>query len=154
MSEGYVVRNLGVRVGDRTIVEDISFSLAPGQIVALAGASGAGKSMSAMTPFGLSAGVASGSAMLDGIELVGMPERDLSRIRAEKVGFVFQQPLTALTPHRTVGQHLKEAAMQAGGVKPDKAAMVAMLESVGLSRPEERLAQYPHRLSGGNGSAF
>lgn len=149
MSEGYVVRNLGVRVGDRAIVEDISFSLAPGEIVALAGASGAGKSMSAMTPFGLSAGVASGSAMLDGIELVGMPERELSRIRAEKVGFVFQQPLTALTPHRTVGQHLQEAAMQAGGVKPDKAAMVAMLESVGLSRPEERLAQYPHRLSGG-----
>ena len=149
MSEGYVVRNLGVRVGDRAIVEDISFSLAPGEIVALAGASGAGKSMSAMTPFGLSAGLASGSAMLDGIELVGMPERELSRIRAEKVGFVFQQPLTALTPHRTVGQHLKEAAMQAGGVKPDKAAMVAMLESVGLSRPEERLVQYPHRLSGG-----
>ncbi|HMT40662.1 MAG TPA: ABC transporter ATP-binding protein [Sphingorhabdus sp.] len=149
MNEGYVVRNLRVCVGDHVIVEDISFTLSPGEIVALAGASGAGKSMSAMTPFGLSAGVASGSAMLDGIELVGLPERQLSRMRAEKVGFVFQQPLTALTPHRTVRQHLQEAAMQAGGTKPDKAAMVAMLEAVGLSRPEERLAQYPHRLSGG-----
>ena len=149
MSGGYTVRNLSVRVGDRRIVEDISLALNPGEIVALAGASGAGKSMTAMTPFGLTAGVASGSAMLDGLELVGLPESDLSRLRAEKLGFVFQQPLTALTPHRNVRQHLQEAAMQAGGARPDKAAMVAMLEAVGLSRPEERLAQYPHRLSGG-----
>jgi ABC-type glutathione transport system ATPase component len=149
MSEGYKVENLSVRIGDATIVEDISFTLAPGEIVALAGASGAGKSMSAMTPFGLSAGVASGSAMLDGTELVGLSERELSDVRAQKLGFVFQQPLTALTPHRTVRQHLVEAAMQAGGPRPDKAAMVAMLDAVGLSRPEERLAQYPHRLSGG-----
>ena len=149
MSDGYFVQNLSIRVGERQIVDDISFSLAPGEIVALAGASGAGKSMSAMTPFGLSAGKASGSAMLDGIELVGLSESELSKVRAEKVGFVFQQPLTALTPHRTVRQHLSEAAMQAGGAKPDKAAMVAMLKAVGLTRPDERLAQYPHRLSGG-----
>jgi ABC-type glutathione transport system ATPase component len=149
MSAGYIVHNLAVDVGGRTIVEDVSFAIAPGEIVALAGASGAGKSMSAMTPFGLSAGIASGSAVLDGVELVGLSERELSRVRAEKLGFVFQQPLTALTPHRTVRAHLVEAAMQAGGAKPDKAAMVAMLEAVGLSRPEERLAQYPHRLSGG-----
>jgi ABC-type glutathione transport system ATPase component len=149
MSEGYQVSQLSVHVGDAVIVHDISFTLAPGEIVALAGASGAGKSMSAMTPFGLSAGAASGSAVLDGVELVGMAERGLSRIRAEKLGFVFQQPLTALTPHRTVRQHLTEAACQAGGAKPDTAGMVAMLEAVGLSRPEERLAQYPHRLSGG-----
>lgn len=149
MSVGYVVRNLGVDVGGRTIVQKVDFALAPGEIVALAGASGAGKSMSAMTPFGLTAGRASGSALLDGIELVGLPESELAHVRAEKLGFVFQQPLTALTPHRTVRQHLVEAAMQAGGAKPDKAAMVSMLEAVGMSRPEERLAQYPHRLSGG-----
>jgi ABC-type glutathione transport system ATPase component len=149
MREGYCVQNLSVHVGDRLIVEDMDFTLNPGEIVALAGASGAGKSMSAMTPFGLSAGKASGSAVLDGIELVGLAERELSKVRAEKVGFVFQQPLTALTPHRTVGQHLQEAPTQAGGARPDKAAMVAMLEAVGLSRREERLAQYPHRLSGG-----
>jgi ABC-type glutathione transport system ATPase component len=149
MSTGYQVQNLSIHIGDRCIVDDLSFDLAPGEIVALAGASGAGKSMTAMTPFGLSAGVASGSARLDGAELVGLAERELSRVRAAKIGFVFQQPLTALTPHRTVRQHLQEAACQAGGAKPDQAAMVAMLEAVGLSRPEERLAQYPHRLSGG-----
>jgi ABC-type glutathione transport system ATPase component len=149
MSEGYTVQKLRVDVGAARIVEDISFSIAPGEIVALAGASGAGKSMTAMTPFGLSAGNASGSAVLDGVELVGLSEAKLRPIRAAKLGFVFQQPLTALTPHRTVAAHLIEAAMQAGGARPDKAAMVAMLEAVGLSRPEERLAQYPHRLSGG-----
>lgn len=149
MSALYRVEHLSVHVGDTPIVQDISFALAPGEIVALAGASGAGKSMTAMTPFGLSAGKAAGSAVLDGIELVGLDERRLSRVRAEKTGFVFQQPLTALTPHRTVRQHLHEAACQAGGARPDTAAMVAMLEAVGLSRPEERLAQYPHRLSGG-----
>jgi ABC-type glutathione transport system ATPase component len=149
MTVGYVVRNLRVDIGDAPIVEDISFSLAPGEIVALAGASGAGKSMTAMTPFGLSAGKASGSAMLDGVELVGLTEAQLRPIRAATLGFVFQQPLTALTPHRNVAAHLTEAAQQAGGAKPDRAAMVAMLEAVGLSRPEERLAQYPHRLSGG-----
>ena len=142
MSDGYLLQNLSIRIGERQIVDDISFSLAPGEIVALAGASGAGKSMSAMTPFGLSAGKASGSAMFDGTELVGLSESELSKVRAEKVGFVFQQPLTALTPHRTVRQHLSEAAMQAGGASPDKAAMVAMLEAVGLTRPDERLAQY------------
>jgi ABC-type glutathione transport system ATPase component len=149
MSGGYQVQNLSIHIGERCIVDDISFTLAPGEIVALAGASGAGKSMTAMTPFGLSAGLASGSAMLDGIQLVGLSERELSAVRAAKIGFVFQQPLTALTPHRTVRQHLQEAACQAGGTKPDQAAMVEMLEAVGLSRPAERLAQYPHRLSGG-----
>ena len=149
MSSGYRVQNLSIQIGERCIVEDISFTIVPGEIVALAGASGAGKSMIAMTPFRLSAGVASGSAMLDAVELVGLPERELSHVRAEKIGFVFQQPLTALTPHRTVRQHLQEAARQAGGAKPDQAGMVAMLDAVGLSRPEERLAQYPHRLSGG-----
>jgi ABC-type glutathione transport system ATPase component len=149
MTEGYVVTNLRVDIGGACVVEDVSLTISPGEIVALAGASGAGKSMTAMTPFGLSAGVASGSATLDGIELVGLPEHQLSKIRAAKIGFVFQQPLTALTPHRTVRQHLIEAAMQAGGAKPDKAALITMLDDVGLSRPEERLAQYPHRLSGG-----
>jgi ABC-type glutathione transport system ATPase component len=149
MTGGYQVQNLSINIGERCIVDDISLTLTPGEIVALAGASGAGKSMTAMTPFGLSAGIASGSAVLDGAQLVGMSERELSRVRAGKIGFIFQQPLTALTPHRTVRQHLQEAASQAGGAKPDTAAMVAMLDAVGLSRPEERLAQYPHRLSGG-----
>jgi ABC-type glutathione transport system ATPase component len=145
----YSVEDLRIDIGDTRIVDGVSFTIDAGEIVALAGASGAGKSMTAMTPFGLSAGVASGSVMLDGQELVGLSEASLRPVRATKTGFVFQQPLTALTPHRTVAAHLIEAAMQAGGAKPPRADMVAMLDQVGLSRASERLAQYPHRLSGG-----
>jgi ABC-type glutathione transport system ATPase component len=149
MSAIYSAENLSVDIGASRIVDGISFAIAAGEIVALAGASGAGKSMSAMTPFGLTAGTASGSAMLNGCELVGMDEADLRPLRAAQLGFIFQHPLTALTPHRTVAAHLTEAARQAGGAKPSRAAMIEMLAQVGLTRPEQRLAQYPHRLSGG-----
>ncbi|MGB5077332.1 MAG: ABC transporter ATP-binding protein [Sphingorhabdus sp.] len=149
MNALYQVRDLKVMVGRQVLVEAVSFDIGAGEIVALAGASGAGKSMSAMTPFGLTDGSASGSAVLAGTELVGLGEAALRPIRAASLGFVFQQPLTALTPHRNVAAHLTEAACQAGGSRPSRADLVAMLEQVGLDRPEERLAQYPHRLSGG-----
>lgn len=149
MSALYEVRDLGVGVGDTVLADGVSFAIASGEIVALAGASGAGKSMTAMTPFGLTAAMASGSAKLDGVELAGLSEAQLRPLRAAKLGFVFQQPLTALTPHRTVAAHLTEAATQAGGPRPSRSDMIAMLEAVGLAAPEDKLRQYPHRLSGG-----
>lgn len=149
MTALYEVKGLHVMAGGAVLVDSIDFSIAPGEIVALAGASGAGKSMTAMTPFGLSAAIATGSARLDGIELVGMNDAELRPLRAAKLGFVFQQPLTALTPHRTVAAHLAEAAMQAGGQRPSRPELLAMLEAVGLARPEDKLRQYPHQLSGG-----
>lgn len=145
----YEVKNLRVTAGDAVLVDGMDFTIAPGEIVALAGASGAGKSMTAMTPFGLSAATATGSAKLDGVELVGLSDAELRPLCAAKLGFVFQQPLTALTPHRTVTAHLTEAAMQAGGPRPSQPELLAMLESVGLARPEDKLRQYPHQLSGG-----
>ncbi len=149
MSALYAVRDLAIQIGGTSIVEALNFDIGAGEIVALAGASGAGKSMTAMTPFGLSAAQARGSVLFDGIELIGLDEEALRPVRAAMAGFVFQQPLTALTPHLTVAAHLIEAAMQAGGARPSRDLQIAMLEQVGLSRPAERLAQYPHRLSGG-----
>lgn len=149
MTALYEVKDLRVSAGDSVLVDGISFIIAPGEIVALAGASGAGKSMTAMTPFGLSTACASGSAKLDGVEIVGLSEAELRPLRAAKLGFVFQQPLTALTPHRNIAAHLVEAAMQAGGARPAHMELVAMLEAVGLARPEDKLRQYPHQLSGG-----
>jgi ABC-type glutathione transport system ATPase component len=145
----YSVQGLGISIDGRSLVEDVSFSIEPGQCVALVGESGSGKSLTSLTPFGLSAGLASGSAPLGGDELIGLEHRKLRQLRAAKVGFVFQQPLTALTPHLVIGRQLTEAAMQAGASRPDRRALAAMLEEVGLDQADERLDQFPHRLSGG-----
>ncbi|MFM9853707.1 MAG: nickel ABC transporter ATP-binding protein NikE [Sphingomonadaceae bacterium] len=145
----FAVDNLGIRIANRSLVEGVSFRIDAGECVALVGESGSGKSLTCLTPFGLSPGQASGSARLDGNELVGISEAALRPVRAAKVGFVFQQPLTALTPHLTVGRQLREAAMQAGGAAPSRGRLAEMLARVGISDAADKLDHYPHRLSGG-----
>lgn len=145
----YRLEGMSVRIGERVLVRGVSLAVAPGECVALAGASGSGKSLTSLSPFGLSAGQIGGSAMLDGRELAGLDEPALREVRRASVGFVFQQPLTALTPHLTAAQHLAECAMQAGGSRPDRAALSAMLDAVGLADPLAKLKRYPHQLSGG-----
>lgn len=144
----YAVERLGVAIGGTSLVRDVGFTVEPGHCTALVGASGSGKSLSCLAPFGLSAGIANGSARFEGHELVGLTETDLRPIRA-RAGFVFQHPLTALTPHLKIGAQLTEAATALGGPRPDRAALAAMLDRVGLARPEATLDAYPHRLSGG-----
>jgi len=144
-----VVENLAISIGGRRIVEGVGFTIAAGRSLALVGASGSGKSQTCLAPFGLSPATVAGSFRLDGEELVGAGENRLRRVRGRDVGFVFQQPLTALTPHLTIGAQLREAWTQAGAPRPSRAAMGAALERVGLDRATERLDQYPHRLSGG-----
>jgi len=144
-----VAEGLDIAIGGRRIVEGVGFTIAAGRSLALVGASGSGKSQICLAPFGLSPATVTGSLRLDGEELIGAPERRLRDVRGDKVGFVFQQPLTALTPHLTIGAQLREAWMQARAPRPARAEMAAALERVGLDRPDERLDQYPHRLSGG-----
>lgn len=145
----YSVRNMSIEIAGKPLVHDISFDLEAGKILALAGASGSGKTLSCLTPFGLSAGSCSGSAKLLGTEIIGLSENKLAAARASQVGFIFQQPLTALTPHMNIAAHLIEASTQSGGLLPSRDALTAMLERVGLSRPADKLRQYPHQLSGG-----
>jgi ABC-type glutathione transport system ATPase component len=145
----YVADRLGVTIDGAAIVRGVSFELAAGRCIALVGASGSGKSQTCLAPFGLSAGVAHGSARLLGRELVGMSEPALRQVRGRDVGFVFQQPLTALAPHLTIGRTLAEAWTQAGAARPTRGDLAAMLDRVGLDRADERLDTYPHRLSGG-----
>lgn len=145
----YRIDRLSIFAGDTMVVDGVSLSVGPGEAVALAGESGSGKSLSCFTPFGLSGLRAEGSATLAGRELIGSDERELRRVRAHEVGFVFQQPLTALTPHRTVGQHLIEAARQAGRDRPGRDALRDMLVRVGLDWDTDWLKRFPHQLSGG-----
>ncbi|MES2753689.1 MAG: ABC transporter ATP-binding protein [Pseudomonadota bacterium] len=139
----YAVEGLSVDIGGQRLVADVGFTVAKGECTALVGASGSGKTLSCFTPFGLTAGVAHGSAQLLGEELVGADPRTLRRLRA-RAGFVFQNPLTSLTPHLTIGASLAEAA---GG--RDRRVLAALLDRVGIAMPDAKLDAYPHRLSGG-----
>ncbi|HWL48165.1 MAG TPA: ABC transporter ATP-binding protein, partial [Sphingomonadaceae bacterium] len=145
----YAVERLTVCAGARAIVNDVSFALGRGECVALVGGSGSGKSQTCLAPFGLSPLAAHGSARLGGAELIGVDPRRLRAMRAREAGFVFQQPMTALTPHLKIGAQLAEAWRQAGAARPSRSALAGLLDRVGLPRADERLDQYPHRLSGG-----
>jgi ABC-type glutathione transport system ATPase component len=145
----YRVEGLGVAIDGRPLVEGVSFEIAAGQCVALVGESGSGKSLTCLSPFGLTPGQVSGTARLEDAELCRASEPERRRLRAHQVGFVFQQPLTSLTPHLTIGAQLAEAACQAGATRPSRRDLAAMLARVGISDADERLDAYPHRLSGG-----
>ena len=139
----YAVEGLCVSIGGRMLVHDMSFSINAGECMALVGESGSGKSLSSFAPFGLIDGAkVTGSARLGGAELIGLSEAAIRPIRASKVGFIFQQPLNALTPHLTVEAHLLEAAQ----TKRSHPELLDLLAEVGL---ENVLHRYPHQLSGG-----
>jgi peptide/nickel transport system ATP-binding protein len=136
------VRDLEVRFGDACVVAGLNFDVAPGECLAIVGEAGSGKTQACLAPFGLSAGRASGSVKLDGLELIGAAG---TTPRGRRVGFVFQPPLSALTPHRTIGAQLAESA----GRRLATPELKRMLEEVRLADPARRLGQYPRELSGG-----
>src|SRR3546814_12503357 len=102
------VDNLAVRFGDRRVVGGLSFSVAAGECLALVGESGSGKSQACLAPFNLSDGVAEGSVLLGGHQLIGLSEEKIRPLRGQGAGFVFQQPLSALTPPLRIGAQRPE----------------------------------------------
>ncbi|MCW2511135.1 MAG: gsiA 4 [Mycobacterium sp.] len=158
MSDLLQVRDL--RVGFTTDAEDVaavrgmSFDVAPREVVALVGESGAGKSATAMAVVGLLPEYASvsGSVRLHGDELIGLDDQRMSRIRGRVIGTVFQDPMSALTPVYTVGDQIAEALRVHQRELSRKAAAVRaveLLELVGISQPQRRAGAFPHELSGG-----
>ncbi len=151
------IRDLHVRFrGDDGIVEvvrGIDLDIAAGERLAIVGESGSGKSQLFNAVTGLLAGngEASGSARFDGIELIGAPQRRLQRLRGDRIGMVFQDPMTALNPFLRIGTQLTEVLRQHRrlGRREARAAAIAMLEKVRIPEAEKRLRQYPHELSGG-----
>ena len=135
-------------------VRGMNFHVDPGEVVALVGESGAGKSASAMAVVGLLPEYAevSGSIRLHGDELLGLSDERMSQIRGKTIGTVFQDPMSALTPVYTVGDQIAEAieVHQRGiGKRAAQARGVELLELVGIAQPERRARSFPHELSGG-----
>jgi peptide/nickel transport system ATP-binding protein len=132
---------------------DVTLSVARGECLGIVGASGAGKSQLFLAVMGLltANGRARGSARFAGTELIGLPAAALDRVRGSSIGMVFQDPMTSLTPHLTVGEQVAEVMMRhlRLGRAAARARALELLERVQLTDPAQRMDQYPHELSGG-----
>lgn len=151
------VRELGISypgsAGGVSVVEDLSFALDAGATLGIVGESGSGKSQTALAILGLLPRQAqvSGSVRFGGEELLGLPRARLDDIRGARIGIVFQDPMSSLNPHLSIGTQLAEVLIRHRG--SSRAAALAksarMLDAVRISDARGRLAQYPHELSGG-----
>ncbi|WP_309068362.1 ABC transporter ATP-binding protein [Microbacterium sp.] len=147
------VTDLAVEIGGRRIVDGISFTVPDGARVGLIGESGSGKSLTALAILGLlpDGATAHGSIRWNGRELIGLPDRELARLRGDEIGMVFQEPQTALNPIRTVGRQIAESVRIHRDVSRAEARRIAVQEAgrVRLPDPGSIVRRYPHQLSGG-----
>jgi peptide/nickel transport system ATP-binding protein len=134
-------------------VRGASFKLAPGRTLGIVGESGSGKSVTALAIMGLLPATAAitGSVRLGGTEILGLDDQALSKIRGLKIGMIFQDPLSALTPVLNIGEQLAEAldAHHDLSRAAVRSRSIELLDLVGIPYPEQRLKSYPHELSGG-----
>jgi peptide/nickel transport system ATP-binding protein len=152
------VRNLRVefptRRGTLLAVDDISFSIAPGEVLGVVGESGAGKSLTGAAVIGLlepPGRIARGEVKLAGLRIDNLPPEEMRKVRGREIGAIFQDPLTSLNPLYTVGQqlietittHLHMSQQQA------RARAIELLAATGIPAPERRIDHYPHQFSGG-----
>ena len=146
-------RDLSVTIGRHTILRDVDLTLDPGTITGLVGESGSGKSMTALAIMGLlpPRAKAGGEVLLDGQNLLTLPERSLCAIRGRRIGMIFQEPMTALNPLMSIGDQVAEVLCIHH--RMDRTAALARarerLDRVGLPAPRFPLSLYPHELSGG-----
>ena len=137
-------------------VDGVSFEVEPGEAVGIVGESGCGKTVTSLSIMGLVPSppgrIQPGSSIrLRGRELVGLPQRELRRIRGNEIAMIFQEPMSSLNPVITVGSQIVEALALHRGLKGSAArkAAVDLLREVGIPEPDNRFHEYPHHLSGG-----
>ena len=136
-------------------VDGVTFTVSPGEVVAIVGESGSGKSVTAMTMLGLTRGPNArftGSAVFDGQDLIKAEENELRRVRGAGIAMVFQDPMSSLDPVYRIGHQIVEQ-IRAHDDKISKVQAldrtVQLLERVGIPRASERVRSYPHEFSGG-----
>ena len=136
-------------------VDNISFSLAKGKTTGIVGESGCGKSVTALSIMRLlpkpAGKIFSGSIIFKGQNLLKVQPREMERIRGNRIGMIFQEPMTALNPVLSIGKQMIESYRLHSDISYDAALRSAadMLDRVGLSSPDLRMLEYPHQLSGG-----
>jgi peptide/nickel transport system ATP-binding protein len=147
------VRNLVVTFGDKRVVDDVSFDLEAGSRLGIIGESGSGKTLTTLAIMGLlpDSATVSGSVVFEGEELLTRTDSQMSALRGNRMGMVFQEPLTSLNPLMRVG---KQIAMPLKihrnmPVKEGLKIALRLCETVGLPDPERIVRSYPHQLSGG-----
>jgi peptide/nickel transport system ATP-binding protein len=152
------VRNLVVefpgRRGTLRALDDISFSIAPGEVLGVVGESGAGKSLTGASIIGLlepPGRIASGQVLLEGQRIDNLPYEQMRRIRGRKIGAIFQDPLTSLNPLYTIGRQLTETIRTHLPVDEAEARQraIRLLEDTGIPAAAERIDHFPHQFSGG-----
>ncbi|MBV0892652.1 ABC transporter ATP-binding protein [Paracoccus sp. Z118] len=153
------IRNLKVdfatRNGVAHVLDDISFTVEPGELLGIVGESGCGKSMTALSILGLIPSppgkIVGGSINFQGRDLTKLSQAEMRKIRGGDIAMIFQEPMTSLNPVFTCGEQIAEAVRLHQGVSPKaaRARAVEMLRAVGIPEPEMRADAYPHQLSGG-----
>ncbi|CUW46882.1 ABC transporter ATP-binding protein [Novacetimonas hansenii] len=147
------------RRGTVHAVDDVTFDINPGEIVALVGESGSGKSVTSLSMMGLlpRIGRIAGGRLLfqpagqDIVDLATAPEKALRKVRGGGIGMIFQEPMTSLNPAMTVGEQIAEALVLHGQANNHAAMARAadLLAAVGIANPHARVRSYPHQMSGG-----
>ena len=145
------VKGLSIAFEGRKVVEDLNFTLGRGETLGIVGESGSGKSVSTLALMGLLPTKASitGSALLEGTELLALDEEQMREVRGKRISMIFQEPMTSLNPVQKCGEQVVEMMRAHGETGDERESVIALFKEVLLPRPEKIFDSYPHEISGG-----